>query len=111
MTRFAMGQGLRACANLVVLIAVVVLAGPAATQSLPLPEVPAANVATVPAPGTLADSIARYPQCRERTNGCERCVGVGNGRLGCSMPGIACQPQGWRCVTDAEAPDRPAASD
>jgi hypothetical protein len=76
------------------------LTGPSVGQPLPPPELPSANVAVAPAPGTLADSIARDPQCRERTNGCELCVRRETGGVGCSMPGIACQPEHWQCVPE-----------
>ena len=77
-------------------------APPVAAQALPVPELPSPSPIAAPAPGTLADSLARHPRCRERTNGCELCIRDASGGVGCSTPGIACQPERWRCVTDAE---------
>ncbi len=85
------------------------LAGPLAAQSLPPPEIPPPARGVAPDPGTLADSLARQPECRERTNGCERCVRTGSGDVGCSTPGIACQPEHWHCLTEDANKPPPAA--
>jgi len=99
-----MRQRMLARAMAIVLAGVSALASapPAAAQAFPVPELPPSGTTAAPAPGTLADSLARHPQCRERTNGCEMCIRDASGGVGCSTPGIACQPQRWRCVTDAE---------
>ena len=69
--------------------------GAVAAEPLPLPDLPPVR-GEEPAAGSLARQIEGDPDCRERTNGCEVCLG-GNGRLQCSTPGIACQPSSWRC--------------
>jgi hypothetical protein len=84
----------------VIALAVLGLAVPVSGQPLAPPELPSANAAAAPDPGTLADSIARNPRCRERTNGCELCARSETGGIGCSTPGIACQPEHWRCVPE-----------
>jgi hypothetical protein len=68
---------------------------------LPLPELPAAEPNVPADERTLAGAVAQDPSCRERTNGCEICVAAEAGRLSCSLPGIACQPGGWRCIGDS----------
>ncbi len=46
--------------------------------------------------------------CQEATNGCEVCRIEAGGRSQCSLPGIACQPSGWRCIkTQAPPSDSP----
>ena len=42
--------------------------------------------------------------CRERTNGCVICRRDATGAEHCSLPGIACQPSGWRCITSSVQP-------
>ncbi|MEZ5816902.1 MAG: hypothetical protein R3D44_07460 [Hyphomicrobiaceae bacterium] len=75
-------------------------------QPLPLPDVPPAITGApepgAPEPGTLADDLRRNPACSERTNGCEVCIGGQDGKLSCSLPGIACQPGLWRCAPLSE---------
>ncbi len=44
-----------------------------------------------PGSRTLAD-------CAEATNGCTICRYDSQGEPRCSLPGIACQPSGWRCI-------------
>lgn len=72
---------------------------------LPLPDLPAATVRVeAPREGTLAHHVERDPQCPERSNGCEVCVRGQAGRASCSVPGIACQPGGWRCTRHDDEP-------
>jgi len=76
----------------------------AGAEPLPLPSVPPVIGGVPPAAGTLASAVERNPSCAERTNGCEVCIGGGEqGTLKCSLPGIACQPDGWRCTAGRRA--------
>jgi hypothetical protein len=46
--------------------------------------------------------------CQEMTDGCLVCIREADGHPGCSFPGIACAPSGWRCTkTLAESTDSP----
>ena len=63
----------------------IALAWPATAQ-LPAPVMP---------PPPLVEPVA---QCRESSNGCEVCRVDLHGVKHCSLPGIACQPSGWRCI-------------
>lgn len=92
----------KVAAVLVAGVVACLLLGPVGAQPLPVPEFPVANGATAPMPGTLADSLVRHPQCRERTNGCELCVRGDSGGIDCSTPGIACQPESWHCRPRSE---------
>ena len=78
--------------------------GAAAGQPLPLPELPVPSLDRPAEPGTLAEAMSREPACRERTNGCEVCIAAGTAVARCSLPGIACQPEGWRCVREGSSP-------
>ena len=40
----------------------------------------------------------RQAQCAEFSDRCQICLRGQDGRISCSMPGIACQPQAWRCT-------------
>jgi len=78
------------------------LVGPLAVeaQPLPVPELPQAKTEAPSEDGTLAAHLDRDPACTERTNGCEICARDIDGKPKCSLPGIACQPDGWRCTAD-----------
>jgi hypothetical protein len=95
-----MARRRRAIEVVIIVLGVACFAVPASGQPLAPPELPSANVAAAPDRGTLADSIVRDPLCRERTNGCELCARTETGGVGCSTPGIACQPEHWRCVPE-----------
>ena len=58
-------------------------------------------VAQRPAPQSPADIAAL---CREASNGCQVCRIEADGRTACSLPGIACQPGGWRCIKPHAGP-------
>ena len=74
---------------LVAMIAVVLawLGAWPATAKLPTPATP------------LPALVEPAAQCRESTNGCAICRVDLHGVKHCSLPGIACQPTGWRCIT------------
>ena len=78
--------------------AVVAGLSPLRAQQLPVPDLSAADHGQSAADGTLAGSVARDPSCSERTNGCAVCVRRHAGEMSCSLPGIACQPESWRCA-------------
>jgi hypothetical protein len=40
---------------------------------------------------------AAHPECLEWTDGCRICLRSPDGRVGCSTPGIACQPKEIEC--------------
>lgn len=77
--------------------------GPLAAEAQPLsvPELPQAKAETPFEDGTLGADLDRDPACIERTNGCEVCARGDDGKPKCSLPGIACQPDGWRCTVGA----------
>ena len=77
-------------------------------QPLPMPDLPAIDRSRAASDGTLARQIEREPRCRERSNGCEVCVRGEAGHLSCSLPGIACQPGGWRCTLGEEQSSSPS---
>ena len=59
------------------------------------------------------DSVnARFraePSCQEMTDGCLVCLRQTDGTPGCSFPGIACLPSGWRCTRNsASGTDSPS---
>ena len=45
---------------------------------------------------TLAYGAA-HPECLEWTDSCRTCLRSPDGRVGCSTPGIACQPKDIEC--------------
>jgi hypothetical protein len=73
------------------LAAVLALAASAALALVPGPA--------EPPPPPAAEPPGRHVQCLERRNGCEVCRRDGSGTEHCSLPGIACQPEAWRCIT------------
>jgi hypothetical protein len=40
---------------------------------------------------------AAHPECMEWTDSCRTCMRSPDGRVGCSTPGIACQPKDIEC--------------
>jgi hypothetical protein len=40
---------------------------------------------------------AAHPECLEWTDSCRTCLRSPDGRVGCSTPGIACQPKDIVC--------------
>jgi hypothetical protein len=50
----------------------------------------------------------QMPDCKEFRNACEVCVRLGDGKLGCSNVGVACNPSGpWQCSVPSK-PGEPA---
>lgn len=66
----------------------------------------------------LTTAVAAHPRqppnevrdnCRSATDGCRVCSIDEHQRIvGCSFPGFACQPRGWRCNAAPEAVTAPA---
>lgn len=57
--------------------------------------------AQVEAPGPdsrLADYARINPSCVSFTDSCQTCVRTSDQNIQCSMPGIACIRQAWRCT-------------
>lgn len=75
--------------------------------SLTLPAIAAAQTATpaenkgaldkIPSDVSVLAYGATHPDCLEWTDSCRTCLRSPDGRLGCSTPGIACQPKDIVC--------------
>ncbi|MDR3408224.1 MAG: hypothetical protein P4L68_06985 [Methylovirgula sp.] len=75
--------------------------------SLALPAIAAAQTAAaaeskdtpvkIPSDVSVLAYGAAHPNCLEWTDGCRICLRSPDGRLDCSTPGIACQPQEIVC--------------
>ena len=59
--------------------------------------VAAQGLGSVRASPTLESYASIDQACREWTNGCAVCRRQGDGSIGCSLPGIACQPVAITC--------------
>lgn len=57
------------------------------------------------ASGSLAALVRANPRCRSAGNGCQVCAVTAGRIVGCSTPGIACQPSVWQCLQGADADD------
>jgi hypothetical protein len=79
-----------------------------APQPLPLPDA----IETVPAgePSEQQSFVAAHPECRSFFDGCVICRRLGETRLACSTPGIACHPAPWSCQSDPVALPAPPAA-
>lgn len=73
----------------------------AGAQSLPPPSSTAGK--EVVADDSIQARFDRDPACTEMTDGCQVCRRHVEGKAGCSNPGIACQPSGWRCKNPPSA--------
>jgi hypothetical protein len=58
----------------------------------------------------LRSFVAAHPECRSFFDGCVICRRVGETRLACSTPGIACHPAPWSCQSDPVALPAPPAA-
>ena len=67
--------------------------------SIPLADAP--NASPLPPPAKEEISIQawgeRNPNCAEWTNSCQVCRRDADGKMNCSLPGIACQPGAMVC--------------
>jgi hypothetical protein len=64
--------------------------------------------AKVAAPGPysrLADYARTNPSCMSFTDDCRTCVRASDQSIHCSLPGIACIQQAWRCAQ--HSPEKP----
>ena len=77
-----------------------------ASFALPL-KADAPNAA--PLPPLNRDEISvqswgdRNPNCVEWTNSCQVCRREADGKMNCSLPGIACQPRAMLCKATVKA--------
>lgn len=46
----------------------------------------------------------RNPNCTEWTNACQICRRDADGKMNCSLPGIACQPSALVCKVNKKTP-------
>ena len=58
--------------------------------------------AKVPSDVSVLAYGAAHPGCREWTDGCRICLRSPDGRVGCSTPGIACQPKDIVCKNEGK---------
>ncbi len=75
--------------------------------SLALPTIAAAQTAApgenksapekIPSDVSVLAYGAAHPDCLEWTDSCRTCLRSPDGRVGCSTPGIACQPKDIVC--------------
>ena len=79
-----------------------IIAGPLLLVFAALPCT-AAETGTLPIPApehrTLDAFGASNPSCTEWTDMCAVCLRANDGTVGCSLPGIACQPSAIICKT------------
>jgi hypothetical protein len=77
----------------------------ASGQSKPDGEVLPPPPRLTPEQKAAVDSVnARFrsdQSCQEMTDGCLVCLRQADGTPGCSFPGIACAPSGWRCTKNS----------
>src|SRR5262245_28877727 len=53
---------------------------------------------------SLESLAQQMPDCKEFGNGCQVCVRRGDGKLGCSNIGVACNPSGpWQCSVPSKS--------
>jgi hypothetical protein len=58
--------------------------------------------AKVPSDASVLAYGAAHPECLEWTDSCRTCMRSPDGRLGCSTPGIACQPKDIECKKESK---------
>ena len=66
-------------------------------QAIVLPALAAQGSGQVRASPTLEGYASINQVCREWSDGCAVCQRQGDGTIGCSLPGIACQPVAIAC--------------
>jgi hypothetical protein len=79
---------------LVLLVGFCVFAGSATAET--------ATSAKVPSDVSVLAYGAAHPECLEWTDSCRTCIRSPDSRVGCSTPGIACQPKDIECKKEGK---------
>ncbi|HEY0145837.1 MAG: hypothetical protein WDN29_07365 [Methylovirgula sp.] len=82
----------------------IIFAAPAfaAEQASPVPFQNKSAPTKVPSDVSVLAYGAAHPECLEWTDSCRTCMRSPDGRVGCSTPGIACQPKEIVCKKESK---------
>ncbi|REF89406.1 hypothetical protein DES32_0627 [Methylovirgula ligni] len=80
-----------------------VTAATADEQASPVPFQNRGAIGKIPSDVSVLAYGAAHPECLEWTDSCRTCLRSPDGRVGCSTPGIACQPKAVICKKEKSA--------